>query len=190
MASLIRGEGLLMMNLLSDRAKEKGQSAYIAGEALYTNGGPFDVPEHFNRYNLFGKFITKLGTNNALTFTLSTLESKWRAAGEIPKRALAEGYIKDPFGSIDSSQGGYTTKTNANLKLTSFLKKDFTWENQVFYSYCYFNLISNFTFYYADPVHGMSLVSMKQGISMDIKVLSRIEFILAIQLYHLLPELE
>ena len=146
--------GLLMMNLLSDKAKEKGQSAYIAGEALYTNGGPFDVPEHFNRYNLFGKFNTKLGENNNLTLTVSTLESKWRAAGEIPGRAQAEGYIKDPFGSIDSSQGGYTTRTNANLKLTSLLKKDFIWENQAFYSYCYFNLISNFTFYYADPVHG------------------------------------
>jgi hypothetical protein len=146
--------GLLMLNLLNENAKEKGQSAYIAGEALYTNGGPFDVPEHFNRYNLFGKFNTKLGINNALTFTLSTLESKWRAAGEIPNRAQAEGYIKDPFGSIDSSQGGYTTRTNANLKLTSLLKNDFTWENQAFYSYCYFNLISNFTFYYADPEHG------------------------------------
>jgi hypothetical protein len=146
--------GLLMMNLLSDKAKEKGLSAYIAGEALYTNGGPFDVPEHFNRYNLFGKFNIKLGENNALTFTVSTLESKWRAAGEIPNRAQSEGYIKDPFGSIDSSQGGYTTRTNAHLKLTSFLKNDFTWENQAYYSYCYFNLISNFTFYYADPVNG------------------------------------
>jgi TonB-dependent Receptor Plug Domain len=146
--------GLLMMNLLSEKAKEKGLSAYITGEALYTNGGPFDIPEHFNRYNLFGKFNTKIGTNNALIFTLSTLESKWKAAGEIPNRAQAEGYIKDPFGSIDSSQGGYTTRTNANLKLTSLLRNDFTWENQAFYSYCYFNLISNFTFFYADPVHG------------------------------------
>lgn len=146
--------GLLMMNLLSDKAKEKGQSAYIAAEGLYTNGGPFDVPEHFNRYNIFGKFNTKLGANNSLTFSFSTLESKWGAAGEIPNRAQAEGYIKDRFGSIDSSQGGYTTRTNANLKITSFLKNDFTWENQAFYSYCYFNLISNFTFYYADPVNG------------------------------------
>ncbi len=146
--------GLVMMNLLSDKAKEKGQTAYIAGEALYTNGGPYDVPEHFKRYNLFGKFNTKLGPANLLSFTFSTLESKWRAAGEIPNRALAEGYIKDRFGSIDSAQGGYTTRTNANLKITSLLKNDFTWENQAFYSYCYFNLISNFTFFYADPVNG------------------------------------
>jgi TonB dependent receptor/CarboxypepD_reg-like domain/TonB-dependent Receptor Plug Domain len=145
---------LAMINLLSDRAKNKGLSAYLAGEAAYTNGGPFDVPEHFKRYNIFGKFNTPIGTKTKLSLTLSYLNSKWRAAGEIPNRALAEGYIKDRFGSIDSTQGGYTSRANANLKLISSLKNNFTWENQAFYSYCYFNLISNFTFYYADPVNG------------------------------------
>jgi len=143
-----------MINLLSGKAKEKGTSAYIAGEALYTNGGPFDVPEHFNRFNLFGKFITRVGNNSSLNISLSSLTSRWRAAGEIPNRALAEGYIKDRFGSIDSSQGGYTTRANANIKLITKLKNDFTWENQAFYSHCYFNLITNFTFYYADPING------------------------------------
>jgi len=146
--------GVALLNLLSDNAKNKGQSAYIAGETLYTNGGPFDVPEHFNRYNIFGKFNTNIGADSKLTLSLSSLSSGWRAAGEIPNRAQAEGYIKDPFGSIDSSQGGYTSRVNANIKLTSKLKNDFTWENQAYYSHCYFNLISNFTFYYADPVNG------------------------------------
>jgi carboxypeptidase-like protein/TonB-dependent receptor-like protein len=146
--------GVAMVNLLSEKAKEKGTSAYIAGEALYTNGGPFDVPEHFNRFNFFGKFITKVGNNSSLNISLSSLTSRWRAAGEIPNRAQAEGYIKDPFGSIDSAQGGYTTRANANIRLTTKLKNNFTWENQAFYSHCYFNLISNFTFYYADPVNG------------------------------------
>jgi TonB-dependent receptor-like protein/carboxypeptidase-like protein len=146
--------GVAMINLLSERAKEKGTSAYIAGETSYTNGGPFDVSEHFNRFNFMGRFITKVGNNSSLNISLSSLTSRWRAAGEIPNRAQAEGYIKDPFGSIDSAQGGYTTRANANIRLTSKLKNDFTWENQAFYSHCYFNLISNFTFYYADPVNG------------------------------------
>jgi CarboxypepD_reg-like domain/TonB-dependent Receptor Plug Domain len=145
---------LVMLNLLSENAKIKGQNAYIAGEGLYTNGGPFDVPEHFNRFNIFGKFNSMIGARNALTLSLSTLSSKWRAAGEIPNRAQSEGYIRNRFGSIDSSQGGYTTRTNANIKIISTLNNDFVWENQAFYSHCYFNLISNFTFYYADPVNG------------------------------------
>ncbi len=145
---------LVMLNLLSEKAKARGQCAYIAGEGLYTNGGPFDVPEHFNRFNIFVKFNSMVGASSALTLSLSTMTSTWRAAGEIPNRAEAEGYIKDRFGSIDSSQGGYTTRTNANLKIISNLKDDFIWENQAFYSHCYFNLISNFTFYYADPING------------------------------------
>jgi hypothetical protein len=143
-----------MLDLLGGAAKAKGQSAYIAGEALYSNGGPFDVPEHFNRFNFFAKFNTPIGHNNRITLSLSSLTSRWRAAGEIPNRAQAEGYINDPFGSIDSAQGGHTTRTNANIRLTSNLRNDFTWENQAFYSHCYFNLISNFTFFYANPING------------------------------------
>ena len=143
---------VLMMNLLSDKAKSKGQNAFIAGEAMYSDGGPFTVPQHFHRYNLLGKFNTNIG-NSKLSVSLSTLDSKWRAAGEIPNRAEAEGYINSRFGAIDSAQGGYTTRTNANIKLTSKLN-NFIWENQAFYSHCYFDLISNFTFYYADPVNG------------------------------------
>ncbi|HSZ84726.1 MAG TPA: TonB-dependent receptor, partial [Puia sp.] len=83
-----------MINLLGEKTKQKKQSAYIAGEALYSDG-PFDYGEHFNRFNLFGKFITPIGTNTKLIFSASTLSSGWRASGEIPNRAVAEGYIPD-----------------------------------------------------------------------------------------------
>lgn len=150
--STIRGVALI--NLLSDKAKLNGESAYIAGEALYTNGGPFDVQEHFNRFNFFGKYNTRVGVNSNLTISASSLTSRWRAAGEVPNRAQAEGYIKDPFGSIDSAQGGYTTRANAYVKLTSNLHNNVEMENQVYYSHCYFNLISNFLFYFVNPVTG------------------------------------
>ncbi len=142
-----------VINLLSEKAKDRQQSAYIAGEGLYCNG-PFNYPEHFSRYNLFGKFITPLGENNKLTLLLSTLSSGWRASGEIPNRAVAEGYIPDRFGVIDSAQGGYTSRTNASIRLVSKLKNNFTLDNQAFYSYYFFNLVSNFTFYYFYPQTG------------------------------------
>src|SRR3984885_10576814 len=50
------GRIVALNNLLNSKAKDKEQSAYIAGDALYSNGGPFLLPEHFSRYNLFGKF--------------------------------------------------------------------------------------------------------------------------------------
>jgi TonB dependent receptor/CarboxypepD_reg-like domain/TonB-dependent Receptor Plug Domain len=148
------GRAVAMINLLGVKARDRGQSAYVAGEALYSNGGPFALPEHFTRYNLFGKFITPLGTKSKLNMSVSTLSSNWRASGEIPNRAVSEGYIKNRFGVIDSAQGGFTSRTNAILKLSTDLGNNFTWENSAYYSYYYFNLISNFTFYYYFPQTG------------------------------------
>ena len=142
-----------MIDLLSNKQKEKGQSAYIAAEGLYTNG-PFDYPQHFTRFNIFMKYNTLIGSNSKLTATISTFGSEWRASGEIPDRAISEGYIHDRFGVIDSSQGGRTTRTTINLRLTTALGNDFTLENQLYYSHVYFNLFTNFTFYLVDPVNG------------------------------------
>ena len=147
------GRVVTLLNLLSTPARAKGQSAYIAAEDLYSDG-PFDNPEHFNRANLFGKFITPLNRSNKLTIVASTLASHWRASGEIPNRAMAEGYIKDRFGAIDSAQGGNTTRTNAILKLETRLNDYLTLENEAWYSHYFFNLISNFTFFYFYPSTG------------------------------------
>ncbi len=142
-----------MINLLSDKAKQKGQSAYIAGEALYTDG-PFDYGQHFNRFNLLGKFNTQVGKNSKLSVIFSRFDSKWKASGEIPNRAITEGYIPDRFGVIDSGQSGSTNRTNANIKLTSSFGNNFVLENQVYYSNYNFNLFTNFTFYLVDLING------------------------------------
>ncbi|MES1249140.1 MAG: carboxypeptidase-like regulatory domain-containing protein, partial [Chitinophaga rupis] len=105
-----------MINLLSHAARDKGQSAYLAGEGLYFDG-PFHYGMHFNRDNLFGKFITLLGEGNKLTLEASSFSSGWRSSGELPNRAIAEGYVKDRFGVIDSAQGGNTTRTNVLVRL-------------------------------------------------------------------------
>ena len=145
---------LAMINLLGDKAKKRGTSAYIAGERLYSDGGPFGLPEHFTRYNLFGKFNTMVGKKSKLTAIVSTLASGWRASGEIPDRAVSEGYIANRFGALDTSQGGYTTRTNASLKLTTNLGNGWTMDNQLWYSHYFFNLLSNFSFYYYFPTTG------------------------------------
>ena len=145
---------LAMIDLLSEKERKKGTSAYIAGERLYSDGGPFALAEHFTRYNVMGKFNTNVGEKSKLTFEASTLASGWRSAGEIPDRAVSEGYIANRFGVLDSAQGGYTTRTNASMKLTTGLGNDWTMTNQLWYSHYYFNLVSNFSFYYYFPVTG------------------------------------
>ena len=122
--------------------------------ALYSNGGPFLLPEHFSRYNLFGKFNTWISPATRLTVTGSTLYSRWRASGEIPNRAVAEGYIPSRWGALDSAQGGFTTRTNANVRLVTNLGRNSTWENQAYFTHYEFSLITNFTFFYYFPTTG------------------------------------
>ena len=149
------GRLVAAVNLLDTSAKAKGQSLYIAGEALYSDGGPFtQLPEHFKRYNFAGKFITPLGNNNKLTVQFSTLWSKWRSSGEIPERAVEEGYMNGRWGTIDSFQIGFTSRTNAIIKLNTILGNNTRWENEAFYSNYNLNLITNFTFNYFFPTDG------------------------------------
>ncbi len=148
------GRIVALINLLNRKPEEKGQSAYIAGDALYSNGGPFLLPEHFSRYNLFGKFNTWISPAIRLTMIGSTFYSRWRASGEIPNRAVAEDYLPSRWGTLDSAQGGFTTRTNTSVKLTTTLGSNSIWENQAWYTHYEFSLITNFTFYYYFPDMG------------------------------------
>jgi TonB-dependent Receptor Plug Domain/CarboxypepD_reg-like domain len=157
------------INLLSDKAKLNRQSAYVAGDATYFDG-PFDFAEHFSRLNLFGKYNTRIGDNNKLSVSLSTFSTDWRASGEIPERAVASGTtgfdtsgnkltlnappVIGRFGTIDSLQGGYSSRTNALIKLTSSLPNNFIAENELYYTAYNFHLHVNSTFFAEDSVNG------------------------------------
>jgi hypothetical protein len=149
------GRIMAIVNLLSDKAKKRGESGYIAGEDVYTDG-PFDQPQHFNRFNLIGKYNRNINAKNRLNVTLSTYSSGWRSSGEIPERAVAEG-ITDRFGYIDSSQGGYTNRSNAIVKLNSTLSDKLVLENQVYYSNYFFNLHYNASLFAEDSINGDQL---------------------------------
>ncbi len=141
---------LAMIDLLK-KDKDK-QSAYIAADYNYTDG-PTISKQRFKRLNLFGKYNTLLSPSTQLSFSASAFSSKWDASGQVPDRAVKDGTI-DRFGSIDPSEGGNTERYNANLVLSTRLKKGGSWQNQFFYSRYIFNLYSNFTFFMNDPVNG------------------------------------
>ncbi len=143
---------LAMIDLLSPSLKNKGTSAYLASEILYSDG-PFVSPQHFNRFNIFGKFNTPIGKRSKISVSASTLNSDWDASGQVPERAVKAGLI-DRFGYIDSSEGGYTSRSNFNAKLSTYYPNGNSWENQAYYSRYHFNLHSNFTFFLNDPVNG------------------------------------
>lgn len=141
-----------MFNLLNNKAKAKGQSAYIASEYMHTNGY-FDNPQNFNRINLFGKYYGALNKHNTLNLSASIFSSKWDASGQIPDRAVDAGLIGF-YGALDPNEGGKTSRTNINALLTTSLSNGGYIKNQLYYSRYHFELYSDFTFFKEDPING------------------------------------
>lgn len=159
-----------VVDLLSDKAKQNGENAYIAGEYNYTDG-PFKLPEHYRRANLFAKYIRQIGANSKLFFSASTFTTSWVPSGEIPERAVASGSTAidgngnsytvpiaanpiNRFGTIDSAQGGKSSRINAIAKLNTELKNNWSLENQVYYTHYKFLLHVNSTFFAEDSING------------------------------------
>ncbi|HEV8081867.1 MAG TPA: TonB-dependent receptor plug domain-containing protein, partial [Chitinophagaceae bacterium] len=115
MFNIFRGLG--MFNLLSEKAKEKQQSWYVASEYRYSDAY-FDNPQHFKRFNLFTKYNGRLSEHNFLTLSATTFWSKWDASGQIPDRAVDQGLIGF-YGALDPFEGGLTYRTNVNAQLVT-----------------------------------------------------------------------
>lgn len=138
---------------LFDRQNDDRRSnAYIASEYFRTDGF-FDANQNFNRLNLIGKYTAYLDGNQVVTVGLSTFNSQWDASGQVPERAIANGDISR-FGSIDPTEGGETSRSNAWIKHLKTLDNGAVIENQLYYSRYDFKLISNFTFFLHDLVDG------------------------------------
>ncbi|MES2800805.1 MAG: TonB-dependent receptor plug domain-containing protein [Bacteroidota bacterium] len=140
------------INLLPIKGESRNQSLFFAGEAYYSNNF-FDSPQNFSRFNGTLKYHGKLGRKNNLTASLTGFTSTWLASGQIPERAIERGIIGF-YGAIDNTEGGSTSRYNANLELLTNLKKGGRFSNQLFYSNYNFELYSNFTFFANDSVNG------------------------------------
>jgi hypothetical protein len=141
-----------MFNLLSQKAKEKQQSWYVASEYRYSDAY-FDNPQHFNRFNLFTKYNGRLSAHDYLTVSATTFWSRWDASGQIPDRAVEEGIIGF-YGALDPYEGGLTYRTNVNAQLVTSLDNGDVIKNQLYYSSSHFDLHTNFTFFLVDTTNG------------------------------------
>jgi len=152
-----------LVDLLGEKhlfSKQK-ENAYIAAEYVYSNSY-FDSPQHFQRYNIFGKYHGRLNDRTSLSFSASTFDAGWYASGQIPTRAVKEKLI-NRFGSIDDTEGGSTSRSNANLQIASALRNGGQIKNQFYYSHYRFDLFSNFTFFLNDSVNGDGINQTENG---------------------------
>lgn len=139
-------------NLLGQKARENQQNWYVASEYLFRKGF-FQNPDNLNRLNFFTKYQGLIDEKHTITASFSHFNSFWNASGQIPENEVANGNL-NYFGSIDNSEGGKTSRTNANLQLLSTLSNHQYIKNQVFFSQYNFDLFSNFTFFLNDKING------------------------------------
>ena len=128
------------------------QKAYIAAENLSFDG-PFDSPQNFYRFNVFGKYVGQLTNSDKLKVSASHFKSKWDASGQIPERAVRSGLI-NRFGAIDDTEGGNTSRSNVVLNHVKRISEESSVNSTLFYSHYDFELYSNFTFFLDDPING------------------------------------
>ncbi|WP_028873317.1 TonB-dependent receptor [Psychroserpens burtonensis] len=130
----------------------KNQNAYIATEFISTDG-PFESPQNFSRFNIFGKYVIYTPENDKLSLSASHFTSRWDASGQIPQREVDNGNITR-FGAIDDTEGGETERTNLNVEFSKRISDKTTLKSNAFYSRYAFELYSNFTFFLEDPING------------------------------------
>jgi hypothetical protein len=141
-----------MIKLLDKERGKLRQQFYIASE-YFKSDGYFDNPQNFHRFNIMGKYSVIFNNTAQLTILASTLDSKWNASGQIPERAVESAAVSR-FGSVDNSEGGYTSRTNLSAKFSKKWKGGWQTTDQFYFTRYHFNLYSDFTFFLNDPVNG------------------------------------
>lgn len=144
--------GVSGINLIKPNGSRRSQSLYLAGEASFTKGF-FESSQDFSRFNGTLKYRGDISHNTSLTATVTGFTSKWNASGQIPDRAVESGMVGF-YGAIDNTEGGKTSRYNANLQLLTMLNNAGAMRHQIFYTRYKFELYSNFTFFKEDPVNG------------------------------------
>jgi outer membrane receptor protein involved in Fe transport len=141
-----------LIDLLGKNAANKGISAYLGTELLFSNGY-FDAPQNFKRSNFFIKYRQVMDDKQTLSISASTFNSNWLASGQIPVRAVKSGQLSH-FGGIDNTEGGNTGRQNLNVQHLLALNDRTILKNQVFINQYDFELYSNFTFFAKDSLNG------------------------------------
>ena len=126
-----------------------GGDLFLGGEFRYDNG-PYDIPGNLKSYNVLTKWTGPVG-GGVLRAGLDLYHVDFRSAEQVPERAIDSGLI-DRLGYLDPYLGGKTTRIGATV---NWAQDGATPVTALAYAHYYkFKLISNFTYFLDDPVHG------------------------------------
>ncbi len=132
---------------------QMGPVRTLLASEVYFSDGPFDNPNNYARYNVFGKLTLDPSPNSTLSLWASIFDSDWDGSGQIPLREVRRGRL-NRFGSIDPSEGGKSDRQTVNLIYTYTPSLQERWFFQLYGSRYKLQLFSNFSFFQSDPVRG------------------------------------
>ena len=116
-----------------------------------TNAGPWAVPDDVRKFNGVVRY-SQGDTINGFSLTGMGYRGEWNATEASPQRAVDEGLI-GRFGTIDPTDRGETSRYSLSSEWQHGTSDSLT-KLGAYGLWYHLNLISNFTFYLDDPVHG------------------------------------
>jgi hypothetical protein len=137
--------------VLAAASPKVGNGTLLAAFETSTNAGPWTIPDSYKKYN--GVLRYSHGDNiNGMSLTAMAYHGKWNATEASPQRAVDQGLI-DRFGSLDPTDGGHTYRWSVGGEWQRGSGNTLT-KIQAYGLGYDLDLISNFTFFLDDPVHG------------------------------------
>jgi hypothetical protein len=123
----------------------------LTGIELIHNDGPWVRGDDFRKFNGLLRY-SRGDTRNGFSITGQGYAADWAATDQVPQRAIAGGVISR-FGAIDATDKGRTQKYSLAADAQRSTSRSST--RATAYAFRYgLNLISNFTYFLADPVNG------------------------------------
>lgn len=127
-----------------------GPGSLLLATEVKTNNGRWELAERLRHVGGFAKYTTETGAGT-LRASLSLYDATWRPTEQIPVRAIGV-LVPDRFGTLDPDLRGRTDRQIVNLGLSG---EDVTLT--AYAQHYRFRLLSNFTFFLANPASGDQL---------------------------------
>ena len=128
-----------------------GRGTLLGAFEVSTNSGPWAVPDSYKKYNGVVRY-SQGDSLNGFSLTGMGYHGKWNATEANPRRAVEQGII-DRFGTIDTSDGGNSSRYVVAGDWQRGTPEALTRVQAYGIKYD-LDLISNFTFFLDDPVNG------------------------------------
>ena len=138
--------------LLIASPKLGAAKATFAAEVGRSNG-PFDHPDHWDKYKLWSKLTFAPSPRSQLSVGEMSYGANWHGSGQIPARAVEQGLISR-FGSIDPDEGGNTARHQIFAQYRVLPDEHSELKTVAYLGSYRFNLFSNFTLFLRNAEHG------------------------------------